>query len=75
MLAFNRASIPSMANTMGSFTSGFTTIVDILSDSSGIGSQTDVSFNFEKLVGRLLPLPTNQFQREFLCGIVYIVNI
>ena len=56
MLAFNRDSIPSMANTMGSFTSGFTTIVDILSDSSGIRSQRDVSFNFEKLVERLLPL-------------------
>ena len=51
ILANSRASIPSMANTMGSFASGFTTIVDILSDNSGIGSLVIVLFHFTELVG------------------------
>ena len=40
-----------MANTMGSFASGFTTIVDILSHNSGIGSQVEGFFDFTELVG------------------------
>ena len=51
ILANSLASMPSMANTMGSFASGFTTIVDILSDNSGIGSQVVGFFDLTELVG------------------------
>ena len=48
--------MPSMAMTVGSLTSGFTTIVDIFVDNSGIVSMLALTLVFVILVGLRFPL-------------------